>query len=215
MQRHRNQRVGLLEQIMTGSRHPAAHRGCQIGAVLVFQRMHQRSRDVVIAYGGAGALIGRRIGDGLHRQHAGTGIVDKGNAEPRAIRRCDERQLGPAICADAFAIDRFAAGDAQRRQRDVERQPRGVRPRDAAGAERAAQVGGDGTGWGGLGVHEGKGSALMAAAQAASSSVLVSPSGVRERTAAYASFRFQFSNAPTVIARSPCDEAIHRAAQRR
>ena len=36
--------------------------------------------------------------------------------------------------ADAFAIDRFAAGDAQCRQRDVEREPRGMPPRAAARA---------------------------------------------------------------------------------
>ena len=90
--------------------------------------MHQRARDVVIAHRGAGALIGRRIGDRLHRQQLGAGIVDKGNAEPRAIGRRDERQFGPACRADALAIDRLAAGDAQRRQRDVEREPRGYAP---------------------------------------------------------------------------------------
>ncbi len=124
VQRYRNQHIGLAEQFPAGARHPAAHRRRQIGAVLVFQRMHQRARDVVIAHRGAGARIGRRIGDRLHRQQAGAGIVDKGNAEPRAKRRRDERQFRPAGGADAFAVDRLAAGDAQRRQRDVEREPR-------------------------------------------------------------------------------------------
>jgi hypothetical protein len=109
--------------------------------------MHQRARDVIIAHRGAGARIGRRIGDRFHRQQAGAGIVDKGNAEAWAKRRRDERQFGPAFRADAFAGDRLAAGDAQRRQRDVERQPRGMFPRAAAGAQRAAQMGSDGTGW--------------------------------------------------------------------
>ena len=134
VQRHRNQHIGLGEQFAAGARHPAAHRGREIGAVLVFQGMHQRARDVVIAHRGAGARIGRRIGDRLHRQQFGAGIVDKGNAEPRAIGRRDERQFRPARRADAFAVDRFAAGDAQRRQRDVERQPRGLPPGAAAGA---------------------------------------------------------------------------------
>ena len=140
VQRHRDQHVGLAEQFAAGPRHPAAHRGREIGAVLVFQRMHQRARDVVIAHRGAGARIGRRIGDRLHRQQIRSGIVDEGNAEPRAIGRRDERQFGPALRADAFAGDRFAAGDAQRRQRDVEREPRGMRPRAvrAASTRRAA-----------------------------------------------------------------------------
>ena len=131
VQRHRNQHVGLGKQFLAGARHPAAHRRREIGAVLVFQRMHQRPRHVVIAHRGAGARIGRRIGDRLHRQQAGTGIVDKGNAEPRAERRRDERQFCPARRADADACDRLAAGDAQRRQRDIERQPRGMGPRAA------------------------------------------------------------------------------------
>ena len=42
-------------------------------------------------------------------------------------------------------MDRFAAGDAERRQRDIERQPRGMSPRAAARIQRAAQVGRDGT----------------------------------------------------------------------
>jgi hypothetical protein len=50
-----------------------------------------------------------------------------------------------ACRADAFAVDRLAAGDAQRRQRDVERKPRGMAPRAAARIQRAAQVGRDGT----------------------------------------------------------------------
>ena len=46
--------------------------------------------------------------------------------------------------ADAFAVDRFAAGDAERRQRDVERKPRGMYPCAAARVQRAAQMAGDG-----------------------------------------------------------------------
>ena len=124
VQGNRHQHVGLGEQFLAGARHPAAHRGRQIGAVLVFQRMHQRAGDVVIAHRGAGALVGRRIGDRLHRQQFRAGIVDKGNAEPRTERRRDERQFRPARRADALAIDRLAAGNAQRRQRDVERELR-------------------------------------------------------------------------------------------
>ena len=147
VQRYRDQYIGLAEQFPARPRHPAAHGGGQIGAILVFQRVHQRARDVVIAHRGAGARIGRRIGYRFHRQQAGAGIVDKGNAEPGAKRRRDERQFRPAGGADAFAVDRFAAGDAQRRQRDVERELRRMRPRAAARLQRTAQMGRDGTGW--------------------------------------------------------------------
>ena len=68
VQGHRHQHIGLVEQFLPRPRHPAAHRGRQIGAVLVFQRMHQRAGDVVIAHRGAGALVGRWVGDRLHRQ---------------------------------------------------------------------------------------------------------------------------------------------------
>ena len=147
MQRHRNQHVGLVEQFAAGARHPAAHRRREIGAVLVFQRMHQRARDVVIAHRGAGARIGRRVGDRLHRQQVGAGIVDKGNAEPRAIGRRDERQLWPSIP-----------------RRRLRRRPARGRRRTSVGSamssascaavptrrgtpQRAAQMGGDGAGW--------------------------------------------------------------------
>jgi len=121
VQRDRHQRIGVPQKLASRPRHPAAHDGRKIGAVLILQPVHKRARDVVVADGGAGALIGRRIGDGLHRQQARSRIVDKGNAEPRAERRRDERELRPARRADTVACDRFVARDAERRQDDVER----------------------------------------------------------------------------------------------
>src|SRR3954468_446753 len=109
--------------------------------------MNQRTGDVVIAYRGAGALVGGWAGNCLHRQQFRTGIVHKGDAEPRTERWRDERQFGPARRARALAIDRLAAGNAQRRQRDVEREFWKMRERVAAGAERAAQMFGDGAWW--------------------------------------------------------------------
>ncbi len=48
--------------------------------------------------------------------------------------------------ADALAVDRLAAGDAQSRQRDVEREFCGVRPCPVREAKRAAQMAGEGAG---------------------------------------------------------------------
>ena len=121
MQRHRQQRVGVGEQFAAGARHPAPHHRRQIEPVAVFEGQHQRAGDVVIAHRGARAVIGRRIGDRLHRQQAGAGIVGERDAEPRAIRRLDQRQFRPAGRAQADAVaERLAAGRAQRRQRHVE-----------------------------------------------------------------------------------------------
>ena len=93
--------------------------GREVEPVAIFQGMHQRARDVVVAHRGAGPVIGRRIGDRLHRQHAGAGIVGERNAEPLAIGRRDQRQLRPAGGAQPAVADRLAAGRAERRQRHV------------------------------------------------------------------------------------------------
>ena len=84
------------EQLAPGARHPAAQHRREVEPVAVFEGVHQRAGDIVVAHRGAGAVVGRRIGDRLHRQDAGAGIVGERNAEPLAIRRLDERQLRPA-----------------------------------------------------------------------------------------------------------------------
>src|SRR5215475_2354313 len=50
MQRYRDQHIGAIEQLAPRARHPAAHDGRKVSAVLVFQRMHQRARHLVIAH---------------------------------------------------------------------------------------------------------------------------------------------------------------------
>jgi hypothetical protein len=83
--------------------------------------MHQCPRYVIEADGGAGTLVGGRVGDRLHGKDAGAGIVDKGNTEPFAIRPADEGELRPAGRAESFALDRLAADCAQARQSEIER----------------------------------------------------------------------------------------------
>ena len=147
VQRYRDQHVGLLEQFTAGPRHPAAHGRRQVGAVLVFQRVHQclaRRRRSAPRRGRAHRPADRRSPPSTTVRGR-----DRRQRECRAAgsRRRDERQFRPAGGADAFAVDRFAAGDAQGRQRDVEREPRGMFPCAPARVERAAQMAGDGTGW--------------------------------------------------------------------
>ena len=51
------------------------------------------------------------------------------------------------IRTDTLAVDRLAAGNAQRRQRDVEREARNMRSHFPADGQRAAQMAGDRAWW--------------------------------------------------------------------
>ena len=66
MQRDRHQRVGLGGELAAGTGHPLAHGGGEVQPVAIFQGMHEVAGDVVETHRGAGAAIGRRIGDRLH-----------------------------------------------------------------------------------------------------------------------------------------------------
>ncbi len=121
MQRYRNKCVRIRQQLAPGPRHPASHGGREVEPVAVFQCMHERPRDIVVAHRGAGPVIGRRIGDRLHRKDAGAGVIGKRNAEALAIGRRDQRKLRPARRAEAVAANRLAAGRAERRQRNIQR----------------------------------------------------------------------------------------------
>jgi hypothetical protein len=83
--------------------------------------MHKRARDLVVAHGGAGLLIGRWVGKGLHRKHIGTRVIGKGDAEAIAIGWGDEGELAPACCTQAFFANQLAAGEAERRECDIDR----------------------------------------------------------------------------------------------
>jgi hypothetical protein len=129
VQWHRNQRICFGEQFASGARHPPPHQRRQIEPVAVFEVVHQRAGDIVVAYRGAGAVTGRRIGDGFHRQQRRPRIVEERDTEPGAVRRLGEGEFRPAGGAQADAIaKRLAAGRAQRRQRQIERQPQGPTP---------------------------------------------------------------------------------------
>jgi hypothetical protein len=121
MQRHRDERVSLGNKLASGKREPAPHHRRKIEPVAIFERMHQRPGNFVETHRGAGALIGRRVGYCLHRQNAGTGIVDEGDAEPLTIGSGDERKLRPTAGTESDAVDRGAADGAERRERNIER----------------------------------------------------------------------------------------------
>jgi hypothetical protein len=116
MQRHRQERVGIGGELAAGARHPTSHHRRQIEPVAVFEGEHQRAGNIVIALCGARAVIGRRVGDRLHRQQAGTGIVGEGDAEPRAVGWLDQREPRPAIGAQADAVTKRRTQLAYRRR---------------------------------------------------------------------------------------------------
>src|SRR5262252_4209742 len=151
VQRHRNDGVGVGKQLAAGTRHPASHGRGEVEPVAVFKGMDELARDIVVAHGGAGAAIRRRIDDRFHRQEARSAIEGEWDAEPLAIGRRDERELGPADGTQTRAVDRLATGRAELRQRDVEHEPE-------AGAQRAAQPG-KALGRDGLALHGGEANA--------------------------------------------------------
>jgi len=97
------------------------HHRCEVEPVAIFEAVDQRPRNIVEAHGGAGAMIGRRVGNRFHGQDARPGIIHERNAEALAIGAADEGQLRPAGRAQAAPHDRFAASRAKRRQGEIER----------------------------------------------------------------------------------------------
>jgi hypothetical protein len=77
VQRHRHQRIRLGQQLAAGLGEPAAHHRREIEPVAIFERVHQRARYLVETHRCAGAPVSRRVGDRLHGQNAGPGIVDE------------------------------------------------------------------------------------------------------------------------------------------
>jgi ComF family protein len=57
MQGNRDERIGVGQQFAAGARHPAPHGRGEVEPVAVFQRMHERPRDIVVAHRGAGPVI--------------------------------------------------------------------------------------------------------------------------------------------------------------
>ena len=132
MQRHRNQCVGLAEKFVPSPTDPVAHHWCKVKPVAIFECVHQRARNLVETHRCASAIIGRRVGNRLHRQDARSGVIDEGRAQPLAIGSRNERQFGPACRTQPAALDRLTARRTKWRQREIEHAPQ-HRMGDAAG----------------------------------------------------------------------------------
>ena len=134
MQRHGHNDIGRLHAAIAGAQHPSGHHRREIGAVAVFQRMHENAGEVIVECDGAQPVEGWRAGDGVGAENAGAEIVREGRAEHFAIGPLDEGELGPAMGAEArLAAEKHAAAGAGRRINGIERH-----------ARKAAQPAGEG-----------------------------------------------------------------------
>ena len=104
--------LGVRQEFAAGARHPAAHGGREVEPVAIFERVHQRARDVVVAHAPGARWSGGRIGDRLHRQHAAG--RDRRRRECRAARN-----RAAAMTATAWTSRRRSRA---RRRRPASRQ---------------------------------------------------------------------------------------------
>jgi hypothetical protein len=98
VQRNRHDQVGLGQKLTAGARHPSAYGRCKIEAVAIFEGMNKGAGDLVIAHGGRCPMIGRRIGNRLHGQDAGSRIIDKRNPQPLADSLDQQAAHNPGCC---------------------------------------------------------------------------------------------------------------------
>jgi hypothetical protein len=90
MQRHGDKRVGLGQKLASGLGEEASRHRCNVKTIGIFKGIDQRPGNLVKSHGGPGAMVSRRIGDGLHGQDARAGVIHERNAEPLAIGPGDE-----------------------------------------------------------------------------------------------------------------------------
>ncbi|MNT52155.1 hypothetical protein D3C72_1891660 [compost metagenome] len=100
MQRHRDDRVGGSDGAVARPHHPLRHHWRKIGAVAIFQSMHELARDAFVDGNGAQAVEDRRIGDRLGRHRSLPVVMGKWQAEDFAVRSLDQLKCRPAGRAD-------------------------------------------------------------------------------------------------------------------
>ena len=124
MQRHRDDQVGIAQEIGAGPRHPVAARAGDVGAVAVLERQHQTAAAGVVSQGGAGTAKLRRPGEATGAARAVAEILGERIAAAGAVRRCDKGEVLPAAGAEsARCFDDLAATQAQGRQHGIEHHP--------------------------------------------------------------------------------------------
>ena len=121
MKRHRNEAIGIGEQLGASTVHPLRKRGRQMKPVAMLQGQDEVAARLVIAHGGAGAIVRRGLRGAGAAQPTGAEIERKGIAARGAARASEKRNPAPttrAQCSDR--ADRRAAAKAARRQNEIE-----------------------------------------------------------------------------------------------
>ena len=123
VQRHRRQEIGVGQNVGPGASHPARDRPGELGAVGIFEPMHERARRSILEpRHGPGPAERRRVGHRLRRDEALAEVVLERRAETLAKGPLDEAHRAPAARAQrAVPVRRGAAGKAGRRIKRVER----------------------------------------------------------------------------------------------
>ncbi len=80
MERNRHDHVRRCHGTVAGADHPLGHHGCKVGAITVFQAMHEVADDPFVNGHRSQPVEDRRIGNGLRRNRALARIVGEGQA---------------------------------------------------------------------------------------------------------------------------------------
>ena len=137
MQRHRDEKIGLGQNLPPGARHPEPERLARApsGRYISADGSRVARRPVLEPRHGAGTGIDRRIGDRVGRMQAlDAEIIGKRRAEPLAIGPVDEIDAAPAGRAKCPMRLPSLCG---RQDRSAERRGRAP-PRRAGGRRRVA-----------------------------------------------------------------------------
>lgn len=122
MQRHRKDKIGIIEKLRAGARHPAAENRSALEPVAIFEPRDQWPGQVVIGQRRAGSVIAGPAAEAGRAERVRTEIEGEGKAASRAMRGRQKMQPLPAFGAKcALAIDPRLAGEAGGRQEEVER----------------------------------------------------------------------------------------------
>jgi hypothetical protein len=99
VERHRNDEVGLRQELGAGPRHHGAQSFGQLDPVAVFQPVDEGAGRSIVVSRRAGALENRRIGHGGRRQEGHPEVHRERGAEALAIGPLDQSQARPAARA--------------------------------------------------------------------------------------------------------------------
>ena len=121
MQGHRNDKIGLGQQIGTGTRHPGGKIGCTPDSVGMFKSQDETFAGPVITENRAGPPIAGRIEQTTATDRRTTGINVEGQATPQTDRRPQKSDGVPAARTQRpLRLRHTATGEASGRNQHIE-----------------------------------------------------------------------------------------------